>query len=83
MELLRETCESVELGLIHKPQATPPRTTTSISSKRRTLTPPARPQTPNPLTDNQFIFSVNFEEAPALTGAYQVEGCEGTSPVLE
>ena len=41
------------------------------------------PQTPNPLTDNQFIFSVNFEEAPALTGAYQVEGCEGTSPVLE
>jgi hypothetical protein len=33
--------------------------------------------------DNQFIFSVNFEEAPALTGAYQVEGCEGTSPVLE
>jgi len=36
-----------------------------------------------PNENNQFIFSVNFDEAPGITGAFQVEGCEGTSPVLQ
>ena len=33
-------------------------------------------------SNSEFIFKVDYH-APALTGAFAVEGCKGSSPVLE
>jgi hypothetical protein len=31
---------------------------------------------------NEFIFKVNFVDSPAVTGLYEVEGCDGIAPTL-